>query len=66
MGAHKMQNFINELENTAAILPMTPQTQAAAIRQLVAQQAEQQRLIDALEEAIERIEQALEHFNKIF
>ena len=58
-----MQNLINELENAAATLPMPPQTQAAAIRQLAAQQAEQQRLIDALEEAIERIEQALIHFN---
>ncbi|UVV67097.1 hypothetical protein [Brucella anthropi] len=58
-----MQNLINELENAAATLPMSPQTQAAAIRQLAAQQAEQQRLIDALEEAIERIEQALIHFN---
>ena len=58
-----MQNLINELENAAATLPMSAQTQAAAIRQLAAQQAEQQRLIDALEEAIERIEQALIHFN---
>jgi len=58
-----MQNLINELENAAATLPMSTQTQAAAIRQLAAQQAEQQRLIDALEEAIERIEQALIHFN---
>lgn len=58
-----MQNLINELENAAATLPMSTQTQAAAIRQLAAQKAEQQRLIDALEEAIERIEQALIHFN---
>ncbi|MEE9923549.1 MAG: hypothetical protein PBV01_09280 [Brucella anthropi] len=63
MGALQMKNFINELENAAASLPMSTQTQAAAIRQLSAQQAEQQRLIDALEEAIERIEQALIHFN---
>ncbi len=58
-----MQILLNELENAAATLPMSTQTQAAAIRQLAAQQAEQQRLIDALEEAIERIEQALIHFN---
>ncbi|MBM7323875.1 hypothetical protein JS562_12215 [Agrobacterium sp. S2] len=63
MGAQTMQNFINELENAAATLPMSTQTQAAAIRELTAQQAEQQRLIDALEQAIERIEQALIHFN---
>lgn len=63
MGAQTMQNLINELENAAATLPMQTQTQAAAIRELIAQQAEQQRLIDALEQAIERIEQALIHFN---
>lgn len=63
MGAQTMQNLINELENAAATLPMSTQTQAAAIRELAAQQAEQQRLIDALEQAIERIEQALIHFN---
>ncbi|MFW7357493.1 MAG: hypothetical protein ACODTL_16235 [Brucella sp.] len=63
MGAQTMQNLINELENAAATLPMQTQTQAAAIRELIAHQAEQQRLIDALEQAIERIEQALIHFN---
>nr|WP_278422730.1 hypothetical protein [Brucella anthropi] len=63
MGAQKMQNLINELENAAATLPMPAQTQAAAIRELAATQAEQQRLIDALEQSIERIEQALLHFN---
>jgi len=58
-----MQKYINELEIAAATLPMSPKTQAAAIRELAAQQAEQQRLIDALEEAIERIEKALIRFN---
>ncbi|GAA5657102.1 hypothetical protein Brsp06_03476 [Brucella sp. NBRC 13694] len=63
MGAQTMQNLIDELENAAVTLPMPAQTQAAAIRELAATQAEQQRLIDALEQAIERIEQALLHFN---
>jgi len=57
------KNIQAELEKAANEMPMMGGTAAGAIRNLIAQQAEQQRLIDALEQAIERIEQALIHFN---
>ncbi|MFC7066069.1 hypothetical protein [Brucella rhizosphaerae] len=59
-----MKMPINEIEIAAQTLPMKEKTQAAVIRELVAQQAEHAELIEALQDAIERIEQALLHFNQ--
>lgn len=58
-----MQNIKNELEQAANEMPMLGSTAAGAIRNLIAQQAEHERLIAAIDAAIERIEQALIHFN---
>ncbi len=59
-----MKMPIQEIEVAAQTLPMKEQTQAAVIRELVAQQSEHAELIEALQDAIERIEQALLHFNQ--
>ncbi len=60
----QMKMPIHEIEVAAQTLPMKDKTQAAVIRELVAQQAEHERLISSLEDAIERIEQAILHFNQ--
>ncbi|MGO1160863.1 hypothetical protein ACTOV4_02770 [Brucella sp. C7-11G] len=57
---------IHEIELFSETLPMPERTQAAAIRELAAVQAEHERLIQALTDAIARIEQAQEHFTKLF
>ena len=60
----QMKMPLHEIEVAAQTLPMKEQTQAAAIRELVAQQSAHAELIEALKDAIDCIEQALLHFNQ--